>query len=126
MPARRCRNSALEVIERMRRCEPALNLTHILTFLYVCENEGLNVAELALICQTTRATASRAARALTAQGDSRSLAPYAGLIEQRHNPNYAHGRLLFLSEQGRRLRNELDAVIAERRPIQYVSQVVFT
>lgn len=118
MPARRRRNSALEVIERLRRRDPRLSLIHVLTFLYVCENEGLNGAELASICRTTRAAASRAARALTPHGAPESLPPYAGLVEQRPNPINAHGRLLFLTEEGRRLRDELDAVIAEGRPIR--------
>ncbi len=118
MPARRRRNSALEVIERMRRREPAVCLTHILTFLYVCENEGLNVAELASVSRTTRATASRSARALAPRAMPGSLAPHLGLVEQRSNPINAHGRLLYLTEEGRRLRDEFDILISEGRAIQ--------
>jgi DNA-binding MarR family transcriptional regulator len=117
MSARRRRNSALEVIEKMRKRDPGITLTHVLTFLYICENEGLNVAELATVCRTTRATASRTARALAPRSMPGSLAPHAGLIEQRPNPINAHGRLLFLTEDGRRLRDSLDVILAEGRSI---------
>jgi DNA-binding MarR family transcriptional regulator len=116
-PNRRQRNSALEVIERLRRAEPGVNLTQALAFLYICENEGLNVSELAQVCRTTRATASRTAHALTAQAAPGSLAPYAGLVEMRPNPAAAHGQLLHLSPAGRRLRDEIDVVIARAQTI---------
>jgi DNA-binding MarR family transcriptional regulator len=116
-PGPRRRNSALEAVERVRRAAPQMNLTQVVAFLYVCENEGLNVSELALICRTTRATASRTAHALAVKGAAGALAPYAGLLELRPNPAAAHGQLIYLSPAGLKLRVEIDGVIARAQRI---------
>ena len=115
MPRRR--DSLLEALETLRAAEPAVSLTHTLAFLYICENEGLNVSELAGVCHMTIATASRTARALTAPNAPDSLRPSAGWVESRPNPTDSKGRVLFLTEAGRRLRDRLDLIIAERQPI---------
>ena len=113
----RRRNTVLEALERMRKVEPQLNLMHVLTFLYICENEGLNVSELAQVCRTTRASASRNARGLAERAAAGSLAPHVGLVEVRPNPESPHGRVLHLTRTGRRMRDEIDALIAESRAI---------
>jgi DNA-binding MarR family transcriptional regulator len=113
----RRRDSLLEALEALRAGEPAISLTHILAFLYICENEGLNVSELAAVCRMTIATASRTARALTAAGAPDSLKPSAGWVESRPNPTDSKGRVLFLTDEGRRLRDRLDLIIHEREPI---------
>lgn len=123
MAARR-RDTVLEALERLRKVEPHVTFMHALTFLYVAENEGLNVSELALVCRTSRATASRNARGLGDKNAPGALAPYAGLIEQRQNPATAHGRLLFLTAAGRRLRDDIDALIGEQRRIAPVESAV--
>lgn len=109
MPRRR--DSVLEALETLRKAEPAISLTHTLAFLYICENEGLNVSELAEICRTTIATASRTARALTAPGARDSLKPSTGWVASRRNPSDAKGRVLFLTDKGRQLRERIDGVI---------------
>lgn len=115
MPRRR--DSVLEALEILRAAEPAISLTHTLAFLYICENEGLNISELASVCRTTIATASRTARALTAKGAPDSLKPAAGWVESRPNPTDSKGRVLFLTETGRQLRARIDAVIRACQPI---------
>ncbi len=119
----RRRNTVLEALERMRRAEPQLNLMHVLTFLYICENEGLNVSELAQVCRTTRASASRNARSLAERAAAGSLAPHLGLVDVRPNPSSPQGRVLYLTRAGRRMRDELEALIAEARPIDLVTQL---
>jgi DNA-binding MarR family transcriptional regulator len=113
----RRRDSLLEALETLRAAEPAVSLTHTLALLYICENEGLNVSELAAVCRMTIATASRTARALTAPNAPDSLRPSAGWVESRPNPSDSKGRVLFLTEAGRRLRDQLDLIIRERQPI---------
>ncbi len=113
----RRRDSVLEALEILRGAEPAISLTHTLAFLYICENEGLNISELAVICRTTIATASRTARALTAKSAPDSLKPGAGWVESRTNPTDSKGRVLFLTEAGRQLRARIDIVIRARQPI---------
>ena len=120
MDARR-RNSLLECLERLRRVLPAANLMQLLAFLYICENEGINLAELAQVCRTTRATASRTARALAIARLRGALAGSVGLIDMHANPNWTYGRILHLSEAGRRLAADLDAIICDACPIAIVA-----
>jgi DNA-binding MarR family transcriptional regulator len=113
----RHRDSVLEALEILRGAEPAISLTHTLAFLYICENEGLNISELAAVCRTTMATASRTARALTAPTAPDTMKPSAGWVESRTNPADSKGRVLFLTEAGRQLRAQIDVVIHARQPI---------
>ena len=115
MPRRR--DSVLEALEILRGAEPAISLTHTLAFLYICENEGLNVSELAAVSRVTIATASRTARALTARSAPDSLKPAPGWIESRLNPTDAKSRILFLTPAGRALRERIDLVIRASQPI---------
>lgn len=116
----RRRNTILEGLERMRRDYPTINMMQALAFLYAAENEGINLAELAAICRTTRATASRSARALAGVHTRGGAPEQTGLIELRPNPDWTHGRLVYLGDAGRRLVAELEGLIAEARPIAYV------
>lgn len=101
----------MAAVERFRATHSNVSSLHVMAFLYVCENEGLNVSELAHVCTMSRPTASRIVRAL-ASPERRQ-----GLIECRRNPADRKGRLLFLTEKGLRLRAELDWLIRERRTI---------
>jgi DNA-binding MarR family transcriptional regulator len=94
-----------------------MSVSHVVAFLYIAENQGLNVTELADICRTTTATASRTARALMVEGAMDSLPPFFGLVEARPNPADSKGRILFLTAAGRRLRDELDEIIGQAAPI---------
>jgi DNA-binding MarR family transcriptional regulator len=116
MPLRR-RNSVLECLERCRRLVRPMSLSHVTVFLYIAENQGLNVTELADVCRTTTATASRTARALMVEGAMDSLPPFFGLVEAHPNPQDSKGRVLFLTKSGRRLRDELDEIIRQAVPI---------
>ncbi len=116
MSARR-RNTLLACLERCRREVRPMSLSHLLAFLYIAENQGLNVTELADICRTTTATASRTARAMLVEGAMDALQPFFGLVEARPNPADVKGRVLFLTPAGRKLREELDALIADAIPI---------
>ena len=82
-----------------------------MVFFYVAENAGINIAELAQVAGMNMATASRSVRALTSEKTDGALPPYCGLIDIQANPDDARGRLLFLSEAGRKLCRELDRVI---------------
>lgn len=112
----RRRDSLLEALEVFRRVHPAISIIHVLAFLYVCENEGLNVSELAGLCRTTCATASRTAHSLS-EGLEDAAGLISPLVEIRPNPRNPKGRLLFLAPAGRSLRDELDRIIARCDPI---------
>lgn len=114
----RRRDSLLEALEAFRAVHPAISIVHVLAFLYVCENEGLNVSELAELCQTTCATASRTAHALARpqRGMKGDIIP--ALVDIRPNPRNPKGRIIGLTDAGLQVRETLDALIASRVPIQ--------
>jgi DNA-binding MarR family transcriptional regulator len=116
-PMTRRRDSLLEALELFRRIHPAISIIHVLAFLYICENEGLNVSELAALCQTTCATASRTAHAMADHAtDAEHI--HTPLVELRPNPRNPKGRLIFLTDAGLALRDRLDQLIARRDPIR--------
>jgi DNA-binding MarR family transcriptional regulator len=115
----RRRNTVLESLERLRRAHPRLNLMQTLALLYVAENEGINLAELASVCRTTRATASRCAHTLARSRSPGAASGETGLVELHPNPDWTHGRLVYLGDAGRRLCRDIEALIAEAHPIFY-------
>jgi DNA-binding MarR family transcriptional regulator len=113
----RRRDTVLEALEYFRGLNPNFWVSNLIVFLYVCENEGLNVKELAQVCRYNEATASRSLRSLAARGAPGALPPYMGLIDLFQNPADGRGRLIYLTEEGRRVRDEIDRIISERRQI---------
>lgn len=113
----RQRNTGLDIMERLRAQGEGMTFNAMLVFMYVAENEGINVSDLARICRMTEATASRSARAQAAPGVPGGLPPYLGLLELRPDPYDGRGRLLYLSDKGKELRDKIDGVIRESRTI---------
>jgi DNA-binding MarR family transcriptional regulator len=113
----RRRNTGLDIMERLRAQGEGMTFNAMLVFMYVAENEGINVSDLARVCRMTEATASRSARAQAAPGVAGGLPPHLGLLELRPDPHDGRGRLLFLSDKGRELRDQIDKVIREARTI---------
>ena len=111
VPVSRRRNAVLDSMERLRAIGEGMTFNAMLVFMYVAENEGINVSELAQICRMTEATASRSARALAPPDAPGALPPSLGLIELRQDPFDGRGRLLFLTAAGRRLREKIDETI---------------
>lgn len=111
----RRRNSLLEALEFFRSEDPNTRLSTVLAFLYLCENEGFCISELAAAAGMTLATASRAARSLAAPDAPGALPPALGLAELR-----PHGkvRALHLTSAGRALRDRLDETIVRATTIQ--------
>jgi DNA-binding MarR family transcriptional regulator len=111
--ALRRRNAGLDIMERLRAQGDSMTFNAMLVFMYVAENEGINVSDLARICRMTEATASRSARALAPAGVPGSLPPSLGLLELRPDPHDGRGRLLYLTTTGRKLRDQIDATIRD-------------
>lgn len=116
MAARR-RNSFLESVLLLRKLHPEITINGIIAFLYIAENPGINIVELSQICGFNMPTASRVARAMGPADVEGSLPPYLGLVDIFLNPNDPRGRALTISEQGRKLCQSLDAIIAAASPI---------
>jgi len=115
----RRRNTILAGLELFRRKTPDLWVNNILTFLYACENEGLNVKELAQVSRLSEATASRSIRSFARAGASNALKPALGLVELVENPADGRGRLIYLTDEGRSVAAELDDLILQARPISW-------
>ncbi len=113
-PQTRRRNALLEALELFRGADPNTRLSTVLAFLYLCENEGFCVSELAAAADMTLATASRAARSLTAPDAPGALPPALGLAEVRP---LGKVRALYLTAAGRALRDRLDQTIVHATTI---------
>ena len=111
LAATRRRNTGLDIMERMRAQGEGMTFNAMLVFMYVAENEGVNVTDLARMCRMTEATASRSARALAAPGTEAALPPSLGLLEMRQDPYDWRGRMLYLTALGKSLSTEIDASI---------------
>lgn len=114
---RRRRNSVLEALETVRRLSPEASLNDLLVFLYVCENEGLNMRELGHLTIMSDPLVSRTARGLAGPEAPGSLPPALGLLEVRVNPRDRRGRTLHLTRLGVELRDRFEACILDARPI---------
>jgi DNA-binding MarR family transcriptional regulator len=110
----RHRNALLEALELFRDIYPGITIGNMIAFLYVCENEGLTILDLAQVTGFYLATASRTIRAFLEPEAEGVLSPELGLIKIAQSPR---GKTIHLTAAGRRLCAELQAIIAEARPI---------
>lgn len=113
-PRARRRNAVLEALELFRSEASGSRLSTVIAFLYLCENEGFCISELAAVSGMTLATASRAARSLTAADAPGALAPALGFAELRR-VGKVHG--LHLTATGEALRKRLNQAIVQATPI---------
>lgn len=109
------RNSCLAALEIMRRASAGIRLGEALGFLYVCENEGINIRELSQLLNVPQPTASRIAARL-ATGNAHEPISMALIVVSREQ-NDGRGRLLHLSDAGRALRHQIDLTIKAAHPI---------
>lgn len=113
----RARNAVLQAIHLFKGLDARVSVNEVIAFLYVCENEGLTVQDLADLAGLTQSTASRSLRALGPEGSEWSQAPALGLVEAFLNPSDARSHVIHLTDRGHDLRRRLDAVIRQATPI---------
>jgi DNA-binding MarR family transcriptional regulator len=111
-PRHRRRNAVLEALLAFRAVDSRANLTDVLLVLYVAENPGINITELAEVTGLNMATASRCIRSLSDEDTAGALPPYSGLVAISPNPNDPRGRILRLSAAGEALCRRIDAAVA--------------
>jgi DNA-binding MarR family transcriptional regulator len=111
----RQRNSVLETLELFRELHPGITLGNMIAFMYTCENEGLTILDLAQVSGFYLATASRTIRAFSQPDAEGAMSPALGLIKVTQTPR---GKTIHLTEAGRKLRAEIEAIIAEASPIE--------
>ncbi len=113
----RPRNTLLEAVLALKACDPRISVNEIIAFLYVCENEGLSVQELAFVAELTQSTASRSLRSLGRPDSPWSQPPALGLVDAYLNPNDGRSHVIHLTDEGRALRDRLDGHIRRATPI---------
>lgn len=93
--------AALETVSRQCRDE---DLGCITVFLRVCEHNGTCIKDLVHLSGLSEAKVSRSVEALRLSGR-------AGLVDVRRHPSDGRKRLVFLTEDGVRLRDEMEQII---------------
>jgi DNA-binding MarR family transcriptional regulator len=109
----------LEALELIREVTPKLGPVDQIALLYVAENPGISIAELAHVARVNMMTASRIARRLAGQGEGEG----AGLVDIRPNPADARGLMLFLTPEGAALCAGIDRSIAASVTIDFQARL---
>ena len=113
----RARNTLLAALHLFKTLDARVSVNEVMAFLYVCENEGLTVQDLAVVARLTQSTASRSLRALGPADSEWSLQPALGLVRAYLHPNDGRSHVIQLTERGQDLRERLDALIRQAEPI---------
>lgn len=104
-------NTLFAAVEAMRGAYPGFTLRQAILFLYVCENEGLSLHELAFISRLSDQTASRGVKILSSEAPERIAAP---LLRVQQHPSDRRILNIYLSERGVALKDEISGEISRR------------
>jgi DNA-binding MarR family transcriptional regulator len=113
----RPRNTLLAALHLFKTLDARVSVNEIMAFLYVCENEGLTVQDLAVVGHLTQSTASRSLRALGPADSEWSLQPALGLVRAYLHPNDGRSHVVQLTDLGLDMRERLDGLIRQAEPI---------
>ena len=113
----RPRNTLLASLHLFKALDPRVSVNEVMAFLYVCENEGLTVQDLAVVGRLTQSTASRSLRALGPADSEWSLQPALGLVRAYLHPNDGRSHVIQLTERGLDMRERLDGLVRQAEPI---------
>ncbi|HWE45527.1 MAG TPA: hypothetical protein VG407_05815 [Caulobacteraceae bacterium] len=114
----RRRNTILAALELFRGEDLPRSLSSLLLLLYVCENEGLTVSELAQVTHTSVAMTARVVKMLAGEAPETPLAPDRCIFVLKDSPFDRRLKLVHLSLRGRMLCDRFEALIAEATPIR--------
>ena len=124
-PEVRRRETILAALEIYRTgCGPR-NLTSLMQFLYVSENESLNVSELAHISHTSVSVTARTVRVLAGEIRGTRWPVDESIFALRGAGDDKRLRLVHLSDHGRAMRERFDGLINEAIPIMPRDQARF-
>jgi DNA-binding MarR family transcriptional regulator len=116
-PPRR-RDTILAAIEAFREEELPRSLSSLMLFLYICENEGLTVSELAYVSKVPVAKAARIVKILAGESREAPLAADRVLFECRASPQDRRLKFVHLAPRGRQICARMEALIALATPIK--------
>lgn len=115
--SRRRRNSVLAALELFRTLELPRGFNAMLLFLYVCENEGANVSEIAQVAHMDVPGAARLIKVMAGLVPEEPIAPDKVVFELRASPRDKRVRFVHLTDHGMRVRDTVEAMIADAVPI---------
>jgi DNA-binding MarR family transcriptional regulator len=107
-------NSLFAAVGAMRSACSKLTLRQAILFLYVCENEGLSLHELAFVSRVGDATTSRGVKMLSSEDPELMPAP---LLRVTAHPGDKRVLLIYLTGQGEALKAEIAGAIDRRGAI---------
>jgi hypothetical protein len=113
----RRRNSVLQALEAFDQSRAPRPFHAIVLFLYVCENEGLSVTELAYVSGSSVATTARTVRVLAGIDSPRPGGGGPPLFELETSTADRRLKFIRLSPAGRAVRDRIDRAIAAAVPI---------
>lgn len=116
--SRRRRNTVLAALELFRTLELPRGFNAMLLFLYVCENEGANVSEIAQVANMDVPGAARLIKVMSGLVPEEPVAPDQVVFELRASTRDRRVRFVHLSPHGRKIRDTVEALIAESNPIR--------
>jgi DNA-binding MarR family transcriptional regulator len=111
-------HAVLEALEMFRDLDGFISLNNIVCFLALCDGEGVSMKQLAVITRMKAATFSRAIRMLEKPTSSTALAPGLGLVEIVGDAKDGRTRRLFLTPEGVKLRDRINAEVGAVRATQ--------
>ncbi len=114
----RRRDTILAAIEAFREESLPRSLTGLMLFLYICENEGLTVSELAHVARVHVAMSARIVKTMAGEAHETPLAPERVIFELRSSPEDKRLKLIYLTERGRQIRARTRSADQERRSHQ--------
>ena len=116
-PARK-RNAVLAALETFRDQGCPRGLLALVLFLYVCENEGLTISELALVGRIDVSSAARLVKRLSSAADDAPAEDGVVLFELSTESDDKRLKFVHLSADGRKLRDRIEDLIAGAAPIR--------
>ena len=101
----------LQSVNAVLRRDREFSLRGFVVFLSVCEREGIRIKELAYACDTSEASASRCVQTLSLPSSRRSSVRHHGLLCVIPCQDDRRSRRVFLTEDGRQLRSEIETIL---------------
>lgn len=102
----------LQSVNAVLRRDREFSLRGFVVFLSVCEKEGVRIKELAYACDTSEASASRCVQTLSLPSGRHSPVRHHGLLCVIPCPDDRRSRRVFLTEDGKQLRSEIETILA--------------
>jgi hypothetical protein len=117
LPIRR-RDTILAALEAFREENLPRSLSALMLFLYICENEGLTVSELAFVSRTPVAMAARIVKMLAGETPDALLTPDCAIFEYRTSAKDKRLKFVYLAQRGRLICDRLERLIEDAAPIR--------